>query len=95
MAPRSRPRGKHAWLWLGHVALTLAALVGVYSTLWSQTPHSWRWAIVAILAYTAISTPIVIIQALRTYWNADDAAKENRRLFRIADTQSPGGSALT
>jgi hypothetical protein len=86
VAPRSRPRGKHAWLWLGHAALMLAALIGVYSTLWSKTPHAWRWAIVAIIAYVAVSMPIVIIQTLRIYWNAAEAAKENRRLVGIADS---------
>jgi hypothetical protein len=64
----------------------LAALIGVYSTLWSKTPHAWRWAIVAIIAYVAVSMPIVIIQTLRIYWNAAEAAKENRRLVGIADS---------
>jgi len=64
IAPRSRPRGKRAWLWLGHVAFMVAALIGFCSTFWSQAPHAWRWTIVVVIAYTAISTPIVTIQTL-------------------------------
>jgi hypothetical protein len=51
--------------------------------------------IVAVIAYTAISMPIVTVQTLRMYWNAGDAAKENRRLLGIADPESAGGGALT
>jgi hypothetical protein len=90
IAPRSRPRGKRAWLWLGHAALVLTALIGVCSTFWSQTPHGWRWAVVAVIVYTAVSTPIVTIQTLRLYWNASAAANENRRLLGFTDSGSSG-----
>src|ERR1700733_15049775 len=76
-APRSRPRGMRAWLWLGHAALMLAAVIGVCSTLWSETSHAWRWVIVVVIAYTAVSMPIVTVQTLRLYWNAGEAAKAN------------------
>jgi hypothetical protein len=72
----------------------LVGLIGVFSAIWSESPHAWRWAIVALFAYTAITTPIVIIQTLRTYWNAGAAANENRRLLGIAGTGLPGGNAL-
>jgi hypothetical protein len=93
IAPRSRPSGNRAWLWLGHAALMLAALIGVCSTFWSQTPHSWRWAIVVVIAYTAVSTPIVTIQTLRLYWNASAAAKENRRVWGFTDSGSSDSNA--
>jgi hypothetical protein len=95
VAPRSRPRGKHVWLWLGHAALILASLIGASSTLWGEATTAWRWVIVAVIAYTAISMPIVTVQTLRIYWNASNAAKENRRLLGIRDPESPFGGALT
>jgi hypothetical protein len=73
----------------------VTALIGVCSTLWAEASHAWRWVIVAVIAYTAISMPIVTVQTLRMYWNAGDAAKENRRLLGIADPESAGGGALT
>jgi hypothetical protein len=51
--------------------------------------------IVAVIVYTAVSTPIVTIQTLRLYWNAGAAAKENRRLLRFTDSESSGGNAQT
>jgi hypothetical protein len=95
MAPRSRPRGKRAWLWLLHAAWIYAALIGVYSTQWSKTPDAWRCVIVVVIAYTAVAMPITIIQVLRIYWNASSAAKQNRRLLGIAGSQPPGYSRLT
>jgi hypothetical protein len=83
--PRSRPRGKRALLWLAHLAWIVAAVAVALASLWSGIPGVWRWVIVGFLAYSAIVTPLMITQTLRAYWNASDAAEENRRLVAVAD----------
>jgi hypothetical protein len=56
-------------------------------------PHAWRRAIVVVIAYTAVSTPIVTIQTLRLYWNASAAAKENRRVWGFTGSGSSDSNA--
>lgn len=85
MMPRSRPQGRRAWLWLAHLAWIVAAVAVAVASLWSSIPGVWRWVIVGFLAYSAIVTPLTIAQTLRAYWNASDAAEENRRLVGVAD----------
>lgn len=88
LMPRSRPQGKRAWLWLAQLVWIVAAVVAALASLWSSIPGVWRWVIVGLLAYSALVTPLTIAQTLRAYWNASDAAEENRRLLGLADDRS-------
>jgi hypothetical protein len=79
LMPRSRPQGKHAWLWLLHLGLIIAGSVGAFLTLWSIIPGNWRWVAIGICAYSAVITLFTVRQTLRAYWNAPEAAKKNRQ----------------
>jgi hypothetical protein len=80
LMPRSRPHGKHAWLWLLHLGWIIFASVGAFLTLWPMIPGVWRWIAVGICAYSAVVTPFTVKQVLRAYWNAPEAARKNRKL---------------
>jgi len=85
--PRSRPRGKRAWLWSLHLAWIIAATVAVVASLWTAMPGVLRWLIVGLFAYSALVTPPVIARTLRAYWNAPQAAEENRRLVPDGESE--------
>lgn len=87
--PRSRPRGKRAWLWLLHVSWIAAALAVAIATLWSSIPGIWRWVLLVFFAYSAIVTPVTIAQTLRAYWNASEAAEQNRHLLALQRRERP------
>jgi hypothetical protein len=80
LMPRSRPQGKHAWLWLLHLGWIIVGSVGAFLTFWSIIPGVWRWIAIGIYAYSAVITPFTVRQMLRAYWNAPDAAKKNRQV---------------
>jgi hypothetical protein len=79
--PRSRPQGRRAWLWSLHLAWIIAATVAAIASLWATIPDVLRWLIVGLLAYSALVTPPLMARTLRAYWNASQAAEENRQLI--------------
>jgi hypothetical protein len=79
LMPRERPQGKHAWLWLIHVALLLIA-VGITFRVTLAFPTPWRYLVIAWLAYSLVTTPLTMRRMLRSYWNARQAAAANREL---------------
>ena len=94
MMPRSRPRGRRAWLWLAHLGWIVAAIVAALASLWPSIPGVWRWVIGGVLAYSAVVTPLTVAQTLRAYWNAAAAAEQNRRLVGLAG-ESQSDTRLT
>jgi hypothetical protein len=83
--PRSRPTGWRAWAWIVHLGWMVGgvvyALVVISPGVWSALPGVWRWLLVGVLAYGAISTPVTIAWMLRIYWHAAEAARKNRELL--------------
>lgn len=78
-----RPTGWRAWAWLIHLAWVLAALTYVYYRLWHEVTGTWHWVLLGFLAYTVCGMPFTVHAVRRTlhaYWNAPDAAKQNRQL---------------
>jgi len=80
LIPRTRPTGRRAWAWLLHLIWTAAAFAFAYVTAWPSLAGAWRWVILGVLVYGLISTPLVLRQILRSYWNAPEAARKNREL---------------
>lgn len=87
--PRSRPQGNRAWLWLLHLAWIIAAMTAAIATLWSSIPGIWRWVVIGFFSYSAIVTPLTLAQTLRAYWNAPEAAEQNRKLAAVAEAARP------
>jgi hypothetical protein len=80
--PLKRPHGKRAWLWLLHVASMLVALALACRFLWTWLGTPWRYFAIAWVAYSVVTTPLIIGRTLRSYWNAPQAAAANRELAR-------------
>jgi hypothetical protein len=78
--PRARPRGKRAWLWLLHTVWLTVAIVFVVKSFWTSIGSPWRWIVLGLLVYSALVTPVVLAQALRLYWSAPEAERNNRDL---------------
>src|SRR5438445_13077500 len=68
LMPRTRPVGRRAWAWLLHVIWIAGAVAAASSIVWPVLPQVWRWVIVGVLAYGAISYPVTMRQVLRAYW---------------------------
>ena len=78
--PRSRPRGKRAWLWVLHLGFIIASTFGALTMFWLIIPGVWRWVVLGIYVYSAVITPFALRNMLSTYWNAPEAAEKNREL---------------
>ena len=78
--PRRRPQGRRRWLWLTHLAVTLAGVVFTIVQLWPKVHSPWRWVFVALLVYSVISMPLILGRVLRAFWNAPEAERKNREL---------------
>jgi hypothetical protein len=80
LLPLSRPHGWRAWLWIVHFVWLAAAIAYAYVGIWPVLPNVWRWVALGFLAYSAVAMPFTFRLILRTYWNAPDAARQNREL---------------
>lgn len=77
----TRPHGWRAWTWIVY----FVSFAGVFAyewrtVMWPLLPTPWRWLLVGILIYGAISSPLAIRKVLRTFWNAPEGARQNRRI---------------
>jgi hypothetical protein len=88
LMPPERPHGKRAWLWLVHVASTLAALALASRFLWTWLGTPWRYFAVAWVAYSVVTTPVIIGRTLRSYRNAPLAAAANHELVERGSTST-------
>ncbi len=67
-------------MWSLHLVWFVAATVAVIVSLWTTMPEALRWVIVGLFAYGVVVTPPTMAWTLRLYWNAPQAAEENRKL---------------
>lgn len=83
VVPMERPRGWRAWLWVIHGIWIVFAFAFAYVLIVSRMPGMWRWVVLGLLVYTAITMPIMLRQTLRAYWNAPEAARRNKDVVRL------------
>jgi hypothetical protein len=86
--PATRPHGKRAFLWWMHAAWVVAVIVtALIGAIWHRG-EIIRWAAVAVLAYSILSTTWLFRLILRTRWNAREAERRNRELLDPPDRSS-------
>jgi len=83
--PRTRPRGRRAFLWLLHAAWLVVALVAVIVVPFWRSGGIARWVVVGVFAYSLVSAPWLLSLTLRMRWNAPEAERTNRDLLGSAD----------
>lgn len=77
---RCRPQGWRAYAWLLHLGWIVGAAAFAYHLVFLSLSGVWRWVLLGVLAYSALTTPFTIARMLRTYWSAPEAATRNREL---------------
>lgn len=62
----------------------IASIAYAYVSVWSVLPGVWKWVVLGVLVYSAVTTPLTLWQILRLYWNAPEAARRNSTFDRHA-----------